>query len=170
MLTTNLPENVKQTSTDEAVSVIHAPESFASWVSEIQIIGRGITSNPRHRSLHHQRQRGRVKRRLSNPMQRVYLLPMAPPRTSRIALPITLPRRYVVHGLACDMHLIRHQTSTHPARPPISTDVNPVQYNIDSATPRAQDLQSMLDEGTRLRSSSTSSLESGFRIARGNVA
>jgi hypothetical protein len=69
----------------------------------------------------------------------------------------------------CDMHLIRHQISTHPARPPISTDVNPVQYNIDSATPRAQDLQSMLDEGTRLRSSSTSSLESGFRMGRGNV-
>jgi hypothetical protein len=40
------------------------------------------------------------------------------------------------------------------------TDVNPVRYSIDSATPRAQDLQSMLDDGARLRSSSTSSLES----------
>jgi hypothetical protein len=53
-----------------------------------------------------------------------------------------------------------HQTSTHPVRPPILTDVNPVRYSIDSATPRAQDLQSMLDDGARLRSSSTSSLES----------
>jgi hypothetical protein len=42
------------------------------------------------------------------------------------------------------------------------TDVNPVRYSIDSATPRAQDLQSMLDNGARLRSSSTSSLESRF--------
>lgn len=32
MLTTNLPENMRQPSTEEAVSVIHAPESFASWV------------------------------------------------------------------------------------------------------------------------------------------
>jgi hypothetical protein len=40
MLTTNLSENVHQTSNDEAVSVIHAPESFASWVSEILMIGR----------------------------------------------------------------------------------------------------------------------------------
>lgn len=32
MLTTNLPENVRQSNPDEAVSVIHAPESFASWV------------------------------------------------------------------------------------------------------------------------------------------
>lgn len=32
MLTTNLPDNVRQVA-EEAVSVIHAPESFASWVS-----------------------------------------------------------------------------------------------------------------------------------------
>jgi hypothetical protein len=31
MLTTDLPDNVRQSS-EEAVSVIHAPESFASWV------------------------------------------------------------------------------------------------------------------------------------------
>lgn len=31
MLTTTLPENIRQGS-EEAVSVIHAPESFASWV------------------------------------------------------------------------------------------------------------------------------------------
>lgn len=33
MLTTNLPEIVRQSNPEEAVSVIHAPESFASWVS-----------------------------------------------------------------------------------------------------------------------------------------
>lgn len=33
MLTTNLPDTVRQPASDEAVSVIHAPESFASWVS-----------------------------------------------------------------------------------------------------------------------------------------
>lgn len=65
--------------------------------------------------------------------------------------------RVLVHLLTC------YQTSTHPTRPPIFTDVNPVRYSIDSATPRAQDLQSMLDDGARLRSSSTSSLESMSR-------
>lgn len=40
MLATRLPENVHQTGNDEAVSVIHAPESFARWVSEIQMMGR----------------------------------------------------------------------------------------------------------------------------------
>jgi hypothetical protein len=33
MLTTNLPDHVRQASSEEAVSVIHAPQSFASWVS-----------------------------------------------------------------------------------------------------------------------------------------
>lgn len=34
MLTTNLPETVRQAGQEEAVSVIHAPESFTSWVGE----------------------------------------------------------------------------------------------------------------------------------------
>ncbi|OAA54983.1 hypothetical protein SPI_08487 [Niveomyces insectorum RCEF 264] len=33
MLKTNLPSHVRQSSTEEAVSVIHAPESFQSWMS-----------------------------------------------------------------------------------------------------------------------------------------
>ncbi|RDA83250.1 hypothetical protein CP532_4507, partial [Ophiocordyceps camponoti-leonardi (nom. inval.)] len=81
VLATNLPDAVRQPSSEDAVSVIHAPESLSSW---------------------------------------------SPPSLSR---------------------------------PPISTDVKPVRYNIDSATPRAQDLQDMLNDGTRLRSSSSSSLE-----------
>ncbi|KAM3442312.1 hypothetical protein NHJ13734_002420 [Beauveria thailandica] len=43
--------------------------------------------------------------------------------------------------------------------PPVKTDIKPVRYSLDSATPRAQDLQDMLSESSRLRSSSTSSLE-----------
>lgn len=39
-----------------------------------------------------------------------------------------------------------------------------MRYSIDSATPRAQDLQDMLSDGNRLRSSSTSSLESEFYV------
>ncbi|KFG77969.1 hypothetical protein MANI_004567 [Metarhizium anisopliae] len=35
---------------------------------------------------------------------------------------------------------------SQPPRPPISTDVKPVRYSIDSATPRAQDLQDILVE------------------------
>ncbi|KAK0384072.1 hypothetical protein NLU13_8161 [Sarocladium strictum] len=48
---------------------------------------------------------------------------------------------------------------TLPIRPSVSTDVKPVRYSVESATPRAQDMQNMLDEASRLRSSSTSSLE-----------
>ena len=32
MLTTNLSDTVRQAGSDEQVSVIHAPESFATWV------------------------------------------------------------------------------------------------------------------------------------------
>lgn len=37
MLTTNLPESVRQSNSEEAVSVIHAPESFASWVCSVSL-------------------------------------------------------------------------------------------------------------------------------------
>jgi len=33
MLRTNIPDQVRQTLSEEAVSVIHAPESFQNWVS-----------------------------------------------------------------------------------------------------------------------------------------
>lgn len=33
MLSTNFPDHVRQSASEEAVSVIHAPESFHSWVS-----------------------------------------------------------------------------------------------------------------------------------------
>ncbi|KAF4955722.1 hypothetical protein FSARC_11783 [Fusarium sarcochroum] len=119
MLTTNLPESVRQSSNEEAVSVIHAPESFASWVAPAP------TTVP------------------------VVELKGPSPRTSP---------KSEAESLA-SLNGSSEKTSTHPTRPPILTDVNPVRYSIDSATPRAQDLQSMLDDGARLRSSSTSSLE-----------
>ncbi|KAI0426874.1 hypothetical protein F5Y09DRAFT_333799 [Xylaria sp. FL1042] len=46
-----------------------------------------------------------------------------------------------------------------PTPPPLSTDVKPVRYSLDSATPRAQNLQEVLSESSRIRSSSASSLE-----------
>ncbi|KAK6949491.1 hypothetical protein Daesc_009573 [Daldinia eschscholtzii] len=46
-----------------------------------------------------------------------------------------------------------------PTPPPLSTNVKPVRYSIDSATPRAQDLQEIMNESSRIRSSSASSLE-----------
>ncbi|ROT42277.1 hypothetical protein SODALDRAFT_269361 [Sodiomyces alkalinus F11] len=51
------------------------------------------------------------------------------------------------------------KSPTQPHPPPLSTDVTAVRYSIDSATPRAQDLEDMLSESSRVRSSSTSSLE-----------
>jgi hypothetical protein len=120
MLTTNLPESVRQSSTEEAVSVIHAPESFASWVA-------------------------------ADPTPAVEQKGPSP-RTSPKSEAESLASHNGHNGAS-------EKASTHPTRPPIVTDVNPVRYSIDSATPRAQDLQSMLDDGARLRSSSTSSLE-----------
>ncbi|KAF7563001.1 hypothetical protein G7046_g1168 [Stylonectria norvegica] len=116
MLSTNLPDSIRQPNSEEAVSVIHAPESFASWVHGEPLSQQQNQPNQR-----------------SSPKA---------DQTSLAALNGTPPKH-----------------SEHPPRPPISTDVNPVRYNLDSATPRAQDLQSMLDDGSRLRSSSTSSLE-----------
>lgn len=46
-----------------------------------------------------------------------------------------------------------------PTPPPLSTDVKPTRYSLDSATPRAQNLQDVLSDSSRLRSSSASSLE-----------
>ncbi|KAM0564617.1 hypothetical protein ACHAPJ_000832 [Fusarium lateritium] len=119
MLTTNLPESMRQSSNEEAVSVIHAPESFASWAAPAPTTAPVVE------------QKG------------------PSPRTSPKSEAKSLA---ALNGSS-------EKTSTHPTRPPILTDVNPVRYSIDSATPRAQDLQSMLDDGARLRSSSTSSLE-----------
>jgi hypothetical protein len=33
MLTTNLPDTMRQNNSEETISVIHAPESFVNWVS-----------------------------------------------------------------------------------------------------------------------------------------
>ncbi|TRX93822.1 hypothetical protein FHL15_005204 [Xylaria flabelliformis] len=46
-----------------------------------------------------------------------------------------------------------------PTPPPLSTDVKPARYSLDSATPRAQNLQEVLSDSARIRSSSASSLE-----------
>ncbi|KAK1254981.1 hypothetical protein MKX08_008976 [Trichoderma sp. CBMAI-0020] len=113
MLTTNLPDIVRQGNPEEAVSVIHAPESFASWASS-EPSAKSITSTER-----------------------------SSPKGDGASQPSST----------------FNSPPSHPTRPPISTDVKPVRYSLDSATPRAQDLQDMLVDGSRLRSSSTSSLE-----------
>ncbi|RYC59858.1 hypothetical protein CHU98_g6352 [Xylaria longipes] len=46
-----------------------------------------------------------------------------------------------------------------PIPPPLSTDIKPARYSLDSATPRAQNLQEVLSDSSRIRSSSASSLE-----------
>jgi hypothetical protein len=43
MLTTNLPENIRESS-EEAISVIHAPESFSSWVGLRHYLRRSLLS------------------------------------------------------------------------------------------------------------------------------
>jgi hypothetical protein len=116
MLATNLPENVRQAGSDEQVSVIHAPESFASWIS----------GEP-------------AERRSDDSTARVS------PKSQDGGRPVTAQSPT--------------KSTSQPHRPHLSTDVKPVRYNVDSATPRAQDLQDMIGDAPRLRSSSTSSLE-----------
>ncbi|KAG5949950.1 hypothetical protein E4U53_005619 [Claviceps sorghi] len=117
MLTTNLPDTVRQSNTEEAVSVIHAPESFASWTS---------ASWPGRKS----------------------------PSSER-----TSPKTNQEAPASADLNGPLQEPPVHPPRPPISTDVKPVRYSLESATPRAQDCQDMLSDDSRLRSSSASSLE-----------
>ncbi|KAI0473787.1 hypothetical protein GGR56DRAFT_666823 [Xylariaceae sp. FL0804] len=46
-----------------------------------------------------------------------------------------------------------------PTPPPLSTNIKPARFSIDSATPRAQDLDEVLEYNARIRSSSSSSLQ-----------
>ncbi|KND91428.1 hypothetical protein TOPH_04043 [Tolypocladium ophioglossoides CBS 100239] len=118
MLTTNLPEAIRQSNSEEAVSVIHAPEGFRSLTSTeptAQVSQAGERSSPKA------------------------------DESSSAALDGT-----------------PHKSPPHQPRPPLSTDIKPVRYSVDSATPQAQDLQDMLSDSSRLRSSSSSSLETAY--------
>ncbi|POS77393.1 hypothetical protein DHEL01_v204219 [Diaporthe helianthi] len=108
MLRTNLPDAVRTGSSEEAVSVIHAPESFHQWASP----------DP------------------NKPGEKPKYL-LSPPESEASAK---------VNNLG------------HPTPPPISTNVKPLRYSLDNATPQAQKLPDVFDP-SRLRSSSTSSLE-----------
>ncbi|KAI1631654.1 hypothetical protein F4809DRAFT_657590 [Biscogniauxia mediterranea] len=124
MLRTNLPDQLRQTASEEAVSVIHAPESFQSWAS---------SDTPSKRSESTQR-----------------TSPKSPPRLEDIT--ISSP----------PSNASKAKSPILPTPPPLATDIKPVRYSLDSATPRAQNLQevqSMLSDSSRIRSSSTSSLE-----------
>ncbi|KAI3532774.1 hypothetical protein CABS01_09305, partial [Colletotrichum abscissum] len=117
MLSTNIPDHLRQSSSEEAVSVIHAPESFHSWASTEPTVKPDQSST------------------------------RSSPKTDTMSLPSVTD------------HAIKSRSPGLPTPPPLSTDIRPVRYSLDSATPRAQDLHDMLNESSRLRSSSTSSLE-----------
>ncbi|KAI1485703.1 hypothetical protein F5X96DRAFT_682598 [Biscogniauxia mediterranea] len=124
MLRTNLPDQLRQTASEEAVSVIHAPESFQSWAS---------SDTPSKRSESTQR-----------------TSPKSPPRLEDITTS------------SPPSNASKAKSPILPTPPPLATDIKPVRYSLDSATPRAQNLQevqSMLSDSSRIRSSSTSSLE-----------
>ncbi|KAI0178923.1 hypothetical protein GGR52DRAFT_569827 [Hypoxylon sp. FL1284] len=123
MLSTNLPDQVRQTATEEAVSVIHAPETFKSWTS--------TKSSPKE---------SESTQRMSS--------------RSSSSSPPSKPKDIVVPQ--ADDHATK---AALPTPPPLSTDVKPVRFSIDSATPRAQSLPEVLSDSSRIRSSSASSLE-----------
>ncbi|KAI0380199.1 hypothetical protein F5Y04DRAFT_101135 [Hypomontagnella monticulosa] len=121
MLRTNIPDQVRQTAAEEAVSVIHAPESFQNWTTANSSPGQSESTA------------------------------MASSKSS----PSSRPDDIVV--LPVGDHASKTKSAL-PTPPPLTTDIKPVRYSIDSATPRAQDLQEVLNE-SRIRSSSASSLE-----------
>lgn len=159
MLTTNLPDIVRQGNPEEAVSVIHAPESFASWVgiAHRKLILLKVTwlnisqasSEPSAKSIT-STERSSPKGDGASQASSTGTFNSVSPTSTNI---------YEQFNAEANKILVIKPPS-HPTRPPISTDVKPVRYSLDSATPRAQDLQDMLVDGSRLRSSSTSSLES----------
>lgn len=61
-----------------------------------------------------------------------------------------------------ELILLQTTTDSPMSPPPISTNVPPAQYGLENATPRAQtmrEIEAMKDDKSRLRSSSSSSLE-----------
>lgn len=115
VLSTDLPDAVRQPSSEDVVSVIHAPESLSTWS-----VARAAPESVR-----------------SDPL----------PSPDAGAPDSTVPEESL------------QKSCPALSRPPISTDVKPVRYSIESATPRAQDPQAMLTDSICLRSSSSSSLE-----------
>ncbi|KAL7620246.1 hypothetical protein AAE478_009239 [Parahypoxylon ruwenzoriense] len=120
MLSTNISDQLRQTASEEAVSVIHAPESFHSWTT--------TNSSPRQ----------------SESTLRTSPKSSPPPKPEGMAMPPS------------GDHISK---APLPTPPPLSTDIKPARFSIDSATPRAQNLQEVLNESSRIRSSSASSLE-----------
>ncbi|KAI1414035.1 hypothetical protein F5Y13DRAFT_197981 [Hypoxylon sp. FL1857] len=123
MLSTNIPDQVRRTTNEEAVSVIHAPESFQSWTT--------ADNSPKQ----------------SEPAQKTT------PKSSPTSKPegITVP--------SVDGQASKAKSPVLPTPPPLSTNIKPARYSIDNATPRAQNLQEVLNDPSRIRSSSASSLE-----------
>ncbi|KAI0444351.1 hypothetical protein F4803DRAFT_253727 [Xylaria telfairii] len=120
-LRTSIPDRFRQTANEEAVSVIHAPESFLSWA------GSDTASKPSESA---QRPSSRQS-----------------PRSEEMAVSAPNDRASKTKSMAL------------PTPPPLSTDIKPARYSLDSATPRAQNLQEVLSDPSRMRSSSASSLE-----------
>ncbi|GAP84312.2 hypothetical protein SAMD00023353_0701250 [Rosellinia necatrix] len=120
-LRTNIPDQFRQAANEEAVSAIHAPESFVNWaVSD--------TSPKQPESTHRPSSRRSPKA-----------------EDSTVSTPDSRASKAKSMGL--------------PTPPPLSTDVKPIRYSLDSATPRAQNLQEVLGDPLKIRSSSASSLE-----------
>ncbi|KAI0466654.1 hypothetical protein F4859DRAFT_496941 [Xylaria cf. heliscus] len=120
-LRTSIPDRFRQTANEEAVSVIHAPESFQNWAG---------SDTPSKQSEPTQRPSSRQS-----------------PRSEEMAVS------------APDDRASKTKSMGLPTPPPLSTDIKPARYSLDSATPRAQNLQEVLSDSSRLRSSSASSLE-----------
>ncbi|KAI3340685.1 hypothetical protein F4824DRAFT_398223 [Ustulina deusta] len=120
-LRTNISDLLRQTANEEAVSVIHAPESFQNWAGSDTL----------------SKQSESIQRRS----------PKQSPKLEEITISTPNDRASKVKSMGL------------PTPPPLSTDVKPVRYSLDSATPRAQNLQEVLSESSRIRSSSASSLE-----------
>lgn len=85
------------------------------------------------------------------------------PRKTRVPLSpwTSRRRRYVLSCFASwkwSADIV--QPREHATPPPLSTNVRPVRYSLETSTPQAQNLKDVLNDSPRVRSSSTSSLGS----------
>ncbi|KAK7914737.1 hypothetical protein PG985_012440 [Apiospora marii] len=140
MLRTNITDQVRQSLSEEAVSVIHAPESFQSWASS-------DTTVPQTKAAQDKQPPKNGSPRNLSPKN---LSPKNSPKPENINVPPP------------NDHSSKAKSPGLPTPPPISTDVKPARFSLEGATPRAQNLQEVqcsLSDASRIRSSSTSSLE-----------
>ncbi|KAM3086517.1 hypothetical protein ACMFMF_000465 [Clarireedia jacksonii] len=157
-LSTNLPDEFRASIDDESVSVIHAPEGYARFMfNEKTPLQAQATYNRSTPTPYQQPGSSRTSPRSSPRSSSRGILKTSPrttPKTSPKISPKLSPQSPQVTEDA-DKSTDRCPTSP----PPISTDIKPIKYGLENATPRAQTRQEVESFAQEKRPSRPSSLE-----------